>query len=405
MDRPTSKVSNVGVTGPLAPYAAAFTARLGECGYTRLTQVNELRVMAHLSRWLQANQLRAGELSGERLGLFLAAQRLGGYGVPGTLRGLAPLLGVLRDLQVAPAAEPAPSVCGSDVLLASFRTYLLDERGLAPSTAAAYVQRACRFLAGRAGGATLADLTAAEVTDAVIAESTTVSVGSVQYFVAALRSFLRFCFITGRTPVDLAAAALSVSGRRQSSLPRGIDAASATAVLGSCDRRTAVGRRDYAVLVTLLRLGLRAGEVAGLVLEDIDWRAAQIVVHGKNRRVDRLPLPVDVGEAITGYLRRGRPATTGREVFVRALAPVTGLGRGAVSSIVRRACVRAGLPAVGAHRLRHTAACQMVAAGVPLTEIGQVLRHRSTSSTAIYARLDVEALRVLAQPWPGSVPR
>ena len=181
--------------------------------------------------------------------------------------------------------------------------------------------------------------------------------------------------------------------------------ASATAVLGSCDRRTAVGRRDYAVLVTLLRLGLRAGEVAGLVLEDIDWRAAQIVVHGKNRRVDRLPLPVDVGEAITGYLRRGRPATTGREVFVRALAPVTGLGRGAVSSIVRRACVRAGLPAVGAHRLRHTAACQMVDAGVPLTEIGQVLRHRSTSSTAIYARLDVEALRVLAQPWPGSVPR
>jgi integrase len=296
---------------------------------------------------------------------------------------LAPLLGVLRGLEVVPDEQPVAPVSGPQVLLASFRSYLLDERALAPSTTAAYVERASRFLARRASGGSLAELTAGEVAGAVIAESTRVSVGSVQYFVAALRSFLRFCFITGLTPVDLAAAALSVTGRRHSSLPRGIDGASAGALLGSCDRRTAAGRRDYAILVTLLRLGLRAGEVADLALEDIDWRAAEIVVHGKGQRSDRLPLPDDVGEAIAGYLRRGRPATITRGVFLRALAPVTGLGRGGVSSIVRRACVRAGVPVVGAHRLRHTAACEMIAAGVPLAEIGQVLRHRSSGSTAI----------------------
>jgi integrase len=154
-------------------------------------------------------------------------------------------------------------------------------------------------------------------------------------------------------------------------------------------------------LAVLLRLGLRASEVARLALDDINWRAGEIVVHGKGGRQDSLPIPWDVGEAIAGYLQRGRPASGRREVFLRALAPAGPLGRGGVSWIVRRACQRAGVPEVGAHRLRHTAAGQMVAAGVPLPEIGQVLRHRSAASTAVYARVDLGALRVLAQPWPG----
>ena len=149
------------------------------------------------------------------------------------------------------------------------------------------------------------------------------------------------------------------------------------------------------------RLGLRAGEVAGLRLEDLDWWAGEIVVHGKGRREDRLPLPDDVGAAITAYLQRGRPMTSRREVFLRAIAPIAALGRGGVSSIVRRACTRAGLARVGAHRLRHTMACEMVKAGVPLPEISQVLRHRSLVSTAIYARVDLDQLRALAQPWPS----
>lgn len=154
-------------------------------------------------------------------------------------------------------------------------------------------------------------------------------------------------------------------------------------------------------MLILLRLGLRASEVAALSLEDIDWRGGLIVVHGKGGRDDRLPLPADVGQAITGYLQRGRPRTLHREVFLRSLAPLEALGRGGISTVVRRACQRAGLAPVGAHRLRHTLACEMVNSGVPLTEIAQVLRHRSLESTALYARLDIDGLRALAQPWPG----
>ena len=172
-------------------------------------------------------------------------------------------------------------------------------------------------------------------------------------------------------------------------------------VLASCDRRSAIGRRDYAVLVTLLRLGLRRGEVARLELDDIDWRSGELVVRGKGARRDRLPLPAEVGEAIAGYLRRGRPRTERREMFLRARAPFDPIAAGTVSSTVRRACRRAGIAEVGAHRLRHTVACEMVSAGIPLAQIAQVLRHRSLQSTAVYARVDIEQLRLLAAPWPA----
>jgi integrase/recombinase XerD len=159
------------------------------------------------------------------------------------------------------------------------------------------------------------------------------------------------------------------------------------------------------MILMLLRLGLRRGEVASLKLDDIDWRAGELLVHGKGAREDRLPLPADVGEAIAGYLQRGRPRGEHREVFLRARAPFEPIVSGTVSSTVRRACRRAGIAEVGAHRLRHTVACEMVAAGVPLVEIAQVLRHHSLQSTAVYARVDVEQLRLLAAPWPGGAPR
>lgn len=234
----------------------------------------------------------------------------------------------------------------------------------------------------------------------MLRESTAVSVSATQNFVVGLRAFLRFCFLEGDLATDLSQAALPVTGRRRSWLPRGISKVEARALLASCDRRSGIGRRDYAVLVTLLELGLRRGEVAALRLDDIDWRNGELVVRGKGAREDRLPLPADVGEAIAGYLRRGRPASDRREVFLRARAPLGPIDAGTVSSTVRRACRRAGIAEVGAHRLRHTTACDMIAAGVPLTQIAQVLRHQSLQSTAVYARVDVEQLRLLAAPWP-----
>lgn len=240
---------------------------------------------------------------------------------------------------------------------------------------------------------------------AVLRTSAVWSVSATQLFIAALRSFLRFCFVEGLVEIDLSQAALAMTGRRRTPLPQGITSADALALLGSCDRRTALGRRDYALIVTLLRLGLRRAEVAGLRLDDIDWRAGELVVRGKGARQDRLPLPADVGRAIASYLRRGRPVTDRREVFLRARAPFEPIAPGTVASSVRRACRRAGVAEVGSHRLRHTMACEMVAANVPLVEIAQVLRHHSLQSTAIYARVDVDQLRLLAAPWPGGSQR
>ena len=240
------------------------------------------------------------------------------------------------------------------------------------------------------------------MTGAVLRASALVSVSATKLFVTALRSFLRFSFVEGLTPIDLSAAALSVARRRRSSLPMGIDRKTAAGLLGSCNRRRPKGQRDYAVLLILLRLGLRAGEVARLRLDDIDWRAGEVVVHGKGRHEDRLPLPSDVGEAIVAYLRRGRPKiTVHREVFLRAVAPIGPLGTNGISGIVRCACSRAGVPIVRAHRLRHTLACQLANAGVPLPGIAEVLRHRAISTAAEYARVDIEGLRAVAQPWPG----
>lgn len=400
MGRPISRVSKVAVTGPLAPFVGAYKSRLEAHGYTPLTAVNALRMMALASWWLEDSSLAAADLDRARVDQFVEARRAAGYRLSCSGRSLLSLVEMLAEAGVVLVEAAAPARSETVVLLDSFHRYLLEERGLVASTAAAYVHRAGRFVAG-IDGRGLVEVTAADVTAAVVREAGVVSVGSTQYFVAALRSFLRFCFIDGLIEVDLSAAALATTGRRRSSLPQGIVKADADALLASCDRRRGDGRRDYAVLLTLLRLGLRASEVAGLRLDDIDWRAAEIEVRGKGRRTDRLPLPADVGEAIAGYLQRGRPPTTSREVFQRLLAPIGALGRGGVSFIVRRACARAGVVPVGAHRLRHTVACEMVAAGVPLPEIGQVLRHRSLSSTAIYARVDLDRLRGVAQPWPG----
>ena len=262
-----------------------------------------------------------------------------------------------------------------------------------------------RFVEGLEPDRGIAGLVAGDVTAAVLRESEIVSVSATQNFVSGGRWFLRFCFIEGLVESDLSRAALLVRGRSSSPLPRGISTADARALLDCCDRRHALGRRDYAIIITLLRLGLRRGEVAGLRLDDIDWRAGELVVRGKGAREERLPLPADVGEAIAAYLRRGRPQSSRREVFLRSKAPYEPIASGTVASTVRRACRRAGISEVGSHRLRHTAACEMVKANVPLVRIGQVLRHRSLQSTAIYARVDVERLRPLAAPWPGGAGR
>jgi integrase/recombinase XerD len=401
MAGPSSRVCRVLMRGPLAPFADAFAAELRGRGYTPLTTASELRQVGRLSRWLQAGGLSAADLTEERVDGFLAWQRAGGrHRSQWSRPGLVCLLEVLRSLGVLAFQQPVPVPSPRDLLLASFERYLLGERALAEGTVHGYVMHARWFLEGLANEDDLVRLSAGEVIGAVVRKvDSGVSVAAAQYFVSGLRAFLRFCFLEGLVAADLSPAALLVRGRRRSSLPKAISRADAKALLAACDSRSLIGRRDYAVIITLLRLGLRRGELARLTLDDIDWRAGELVVRGKGRE-DRLPLPADVGAAIAGYLRRGRPASDRRELFLRARAPYAPIASGTVASTVRRACRRAGIPEVGSHRLRHTAACEMVSAGVPIVRIGQVLRHQSLQTTAIYARVDIEQLRELAAPWP-----
>jgi site-specific recombinase XerD len=401
MGKPRSRVAQVRVSGPLVPFVAGFRAWLEQAGYTPLSSVVQVRLLAHVSRWLEAGHLGVADLSSDRVEEYLAFRRAAGRTGLLTARAMAPLLGFLAAEAVLPADEQPPPGSAVDVLVASFHRYLLTERGLTPSTASAYVRSAGRLLSSCAANGDPATLKAADVTAAVLAESCARSVSSTQSFAAGLRSFLRFCLIEGLIDVDLSGAALWATGRRRSSLPKGISSADATALLAACENRGEEARRDHAVVLMLLRLGLRASEVAHVTLEDIDWRAGVLVVHGKGHRDEALPIPVDVGDALARYLQDGRPTTSRRELFLRTTAPIGGLTREAVSWIVRHACACAGIAPVGAHRLRHTTACDMVRAGVPLPEIGQVLRHRSLVSTAIYARVDLDSLRSLAQPWPG----
>jgi integrase/recombinase XerD len=400
MSKPKSKVLEVRVRGPLAGVAEDFRVGLLAAGYTPLTTVNKLRSLGYLSSWLEVRELAPCDLTEECIQEYLRERRAEGHGWEISTQALKPLLDLLASRGMLPPPAKAPPTDGIHGLLARFEQYLVVERGLVTSTAVGYVRDARRFLASRAPNGDVRQLTAADIPHAIRTEAAGLSVATVQSFVSVVRSFLRFCHLEGLTDADLSTAALSMTGRRHSPLPRGISRADITAMLRSCDRRTAVGRRDHAVLVTLVRLGLRAKELANVTLEDIDWRAAEIVVRGKGRRVERLPLPADVGAAIVGYLRWGRPQTSLRAVFLTTIAPVAQLGSGAVSSIVRRACRRAGIAPVGAHRLRHTLACEMVSAGVPLRQIGQVLRHRHLDTTAVYARVGVGQLRTLAQPWP-----
>jgi integrase len=220
--------------------------------------------------------------------------------------------------------------------------------------------------------------------------------------VSVLRSFLRFLRLEGVTEAALEQAVLSASGS-DPSLPRAIAASEVERLLASCDRRRAIGRRDYAILLLLCRLGLRGGEVVALELADIDWRAGELTVCGKGGRRDRLPLPADVGEALAAYLRRGRPVSDSRRVFLREYAPFVGFaGTGALRGVLARACARSGVAYASPHRLRHTTATELLRAGAPLEEIGQLLRHRSAGTTSVYAKVDEQQLRLVARPWPGS---
>jgi integrase/recombinase XerD len=396
------------VTGPLEVYAAGFRDELlGRLGYSRWTASMHMYLFMHVSEWLAERELEAGELRGSRVAEFCADRRAAGHVTRLTPRGLVPLLGYLRGLGVL-GDDPTPETVGPiSGLVEEFGVYLSVERGLSPRTIVGYQRVARLFLASCApdpaaprGGV---ERLGVEVINAfLLSECVRRSVGSALNLVTALRSLLRFFYLRGYTTMSLADCVPAGAAWRDSGRARALEAGEVKRLLASCDRRTAGGRRDFAILTVLARLGLRANEVASLSLDDVDWRAGELTVAGKGGRVDRLPLPVDVGRAVADYCRRGRPRNQHRALFLHARAPYGPLSSDAISAVVAHAGRRAGIGRVGAHRLRHSSASAMRRAGAPLFEIGQVLRHRWVVTTAIYAKDDLQALASIARRWPGA---
>ena len=386
--------------GGMGPFIEGYRAWLAGRGYTPGTIVNMLAMAGGLGRWMDARGLGAGDLDRAAVTEFRDARRAAGMRcVPGA-HGLDRLLEYLEGLGVL--GGHCSSGTPVEVLAERYRRWLVTDRGLAEATVVRYVKLARLFLGQRLTGRGVDGLSGADVIAFLLAESERLSVGSVKGRVGELRSLLRFLYLQGLTARPMAAAVPPVAGWRDTGVPKGIPAGDVQRLLDSCDRQDPVGIRDYAILMLVARLGLRSAEVARLELGDIDWRAGQITLRGKACRQDGMPLPCDVGEALAAYLSQARPATPLRQVFLAAKAPMRAIPPGLVSGVTHRACDRAGLPRIGAHRLRHTLATQLLRRGATIVEVSQVLRHRDLATTAIYAKVDFAVLRTVAQPWPGA---
>jgi site-specific recombinase XerD len=389
--------------GRLGPHVDGYRTWLLSLGYTPGTARNKLKELGQLGRWMSGEEMDVSDLSAGRIEEFLGARlACGDRRVPGT-RSFGPLLDYLIDQgAIAPAPLLAPTAL--DTLIEQYQSWLILDRGLAPATVLRYENLARRFLARPATGDGLGveDLTGADVTDFLLGECARLSVGAAKGRVAELRSLFRFLYLRGLTARSLSVAVPPVAGWHDTTVPPTLAAGDVDKLLGSCGRTEPAGRRDFAILMLVARLGLRSAEVARLELGDLDWRAGEIVVSGKARRQDRLPLLADVGAAVADYLSDDAERGSSRQVFVTLRAPRRPIRPDLVGDVVQRACRRAGLAEVGAHRLRHALATELLRRGATLVEISQVLRHSDLATTAVYAKVDLARLREVAQPWPGA---
>jgi site-specific recombinase XerD len=379
------------MTGPLTPHAEGFAAELAAHGYTDLSAANQLRLMADMSRWLDVHAVPLGSVDRDVVDRFLAKRRRTHTAFTSE-RAMTPLVRYLEAARVIRPFERPPGLLSS-ALLRDYQRYLVEERAVLPARQTLCLGVAERFLDGKR----VRSLTTAHVTRFIAGRAGRPGLTGE---LSALRSLLRFLFVSSKTTCNLVYAVPRAPRWRLASLPKALEPRELDAVLATCDRRTAAGRRNYAVLLLLGRLGMRAGEVAALQLDDLDWKAGELTVRGKGRVLSRLPMPVDVGEALVAYLRRVVRSQSTRSVFVSIRAPYGAVRSGAIVGVATTALRAAGVERGGAHRLRHTAATQLLRHGASLTEIAQVLRHRHVNTTAIYAKVDRDSLRSIARSWP-----
>jgi site-specific recombinase XerD len=394
--------------GPLSNYLDTFAQKLSAHGYAINTGQRQLRTVSRLSQWMDRRDLQVHDLSEQVLKRFLADRRRQGR-MPRS--GPKTLCLFLEHLRQTGVLEPSLPCCVDDShrpLERDFERYLLHERGLAAATIANYLWVSRTFLTTHFNKE-MVDPQQLRPSDVIrfvqrLAQSQPLS--SAKFAITGLRAFLRFLYVQGRTATNLTSSVPTIPHWKVAVLPKTLKVHEIESLLRSCDQTTMVGKRDYAVLCLLARLGLRAGEVVAMILDDIDWRAGELTVRGKGRTRERLPLLVEVGQALAAYLREARPSCASRHLFVTTRAPFHELaGPTTIGNIVRRALQRAGLnpPQRGAHLLRHSLATTLLQRGASLQEIGDVLRHRDPATTQIYAKVDIATLQTLVQPWPEEV--
>jgi len=367
-----------------------------------------LNLVGGLLSWIERRGLRPTDLKEQVTERYLK-YRAGKQSLqPGDRAALKRLLSALREVgMIAPA--PLPPITPEDQIFEGFSDYLRQERGLAPRSIISHLPVVRRFLREvcPAGAGDLTNISQERVIRYIERHARDGSAGSGKRMCWSLRAFLRYLHHKGLTPLALADCIPSIRRWKLASLPTYLSAAQVEKVLGGCDRATAMGRRDYAILMMLAKLGLRAGEVASLTLDDIDWRSGEMLIRAKGRQRARMPMPRDVGAAVVAYLRDRRPTTSCRRLFLRTLAPHVGFASGcAITMIAKAALERVGIRGYahhGAHIFRHSLATELLRSGATLSEIGQLLRHESHDTTRIYAKVDVQRLRTLSLPWPGGV--
>jgi len=393
-----------GSSGPLFPYFNVYLTRLKEQGYAAGSFYEQVYILKACDRWLKRTGRDVRDLDESVARECLRRVIRGGYGKNAGASTWRRLLAMLRQIGVTPEAEasrPSPS----EQLTRAYERFLLEERNLTPQTVVHRRLTASRFLSEkfRCDRLNLSTLRAPDVTTFVQRHARDHGPFYARHLTTGMRLFLRYLHYKGLIDTDLSLAVPAVARWALSTLPKHLPATQVRQVLGHCDRSTPLGRRNYAILLLLARLGLRAGEVVRLNLEDIDWENGLITVYGKGKWA-QLPLPADVARATARYVHRDRPRCACRRLFIRDYAPIGGFyGTAAIGSIVKRALAKAGVESArkGAHLLRHSLATDMLRKGASLDEIGEVLRHSSPDTTAIYAKVDLNSLRTLALPWPG----
>ena len=395
--------------GPLADWLDAFADWTAARGYAPSTSHRMILLASCFSQWLKQEAIAIADINPDHATRYLRhrAQRLRPRQHDRTsLRHFLDFL--QREGVLSFEDAPADPLTDAERCVQAYERHLQQTQGLAPTTRAAYVPFVRSFLRHRfdSGPVTLSSVDADDVVRFVRHMVPGLRPKRAKVMAAALRSFLRYACHLGEAGLELVAAVPVVANWSMTQIPRGISPDQVRKLLASIDRSSATGRRDHAILMLLARLGLRAHEIRFLELDDIDWANGTLRSRMKDGRRKTFPLSDEVGEAIADYLRHGRPSCRSRRVFLRVQAPIEGFrGSSGISCIIRRAIKRAGVdaPTFGAHQFRHGLATKMLNGGASLGEIGDVLGHAHPDTTRIYAKVDLEALRQLALPWPGGV--